>query len=68
MTRLDPSIIEHHIHTWLDIVPVFQKKIPIHPSKRDAIKAAIDKLKQIGFIYPIEYTTWVSNPILILKK
>jgi len=42
--------------------------MPIHPSKHDAIKTEIDKLKQSGFIYPIEYTTWVSDHVPILKK
>ena len=41
---------------------------PINPSRQEAIKDEIDKLKQAGFIYPIEYTTWVSNPVPVLKK
>jgi hypothetical protein len=33
-----------------------------------AIKAEIDKLRATGFIYPIVYTSWVSNPIPVNKK
>ena len=33
MYGLDPSIVEHHIDTWLDVAPVFQKQRPIHSSK-----------------------------------
>jgi hypothetical protein len=33
-----------------------------------AIKAEIDKLRTTGFIYPIAYTSWVSNPIPVDKK
>jgi hypothetical protein len=33
-----------------------------------AIKAEIDKLRAAGFIYPIAYTSWVSNPIPVNKK
>jgi hypothetical protein len=33
-----------------------------------AIKAEIDKLRAAGFIYPIAYTSWVSNPIPVEKK
>jgi hypothetical protein len=65
---LDPSIVEHHIDTWLDTTPVHQKQRPLHPSKATAIKAEIDKLRTSGFIYPIAYTSWVSNPVLIDKK
>jgi hypothetical protein len=68
MPGLDPSIVEHRIDTWPDITPVRQKQRPLHPSKVAAIKAEIDKLRTAGFIYPIAYTSWVSNPVPVDKK
>jgi hypothetical protein len=68
MLGLDPSIVEHHIDTWLEITPVRHKQQPLHPSKAAAIKAEIDKLCTVGFIYPITYISWVSNPVPIDKK
>jgi hypothetical protein len=68
MPGLDSSIIEHRIDTWPDITPVRQKQCPLHPSKEVAIKAEIDKLCTAGFIYPITYTSWVSNPVPVNKK
>jgi hypothetical protein len=65
---LDPSIVEHRIDTWPDITPVRQKQRPLHPSKATAIKVEINKLRTAGFIYPIAYTSWVSNPIPVDKK
>ena len=65
---LYPSIMEHHIDTWLDVAPICQKQWPIHPSKVAAVKAEIEKLRITGFIYPIAYTTWVSNPIPVNKN
>jgi hypothetical protein len=65
---LDPSIVEHRIDTWPDITPVHQKQRLLHPSKAAAIKAEIDKLRAVGFIYPIAYTSWVSNPVPVNKK
>ena len=41
---------------------------PIHPSKYLVVKVEIDKLWNVGYIYPIVYITWVSNPILVNKK
>ena len=38
---LDPSIVEHHINTWLDVALVHQKQCPIHPSKVATVKAKI---------------------------
>ena len=64
MPGLDLAIVEHRIDTWPDATPVRQKLRPIQPSRREAIKVEFDKLRQAGFIYPIEYTTWVSNPVL----
>jgi hypothetical protein len=68
MPGIDPSIVEHRIDTWPDITPVRQKQRPLHPAKATAIKAEIDKLRTAGFIYPIAYTSWVSNPVPVDKK
>ena len=68
MLGLDPFIVEHRIDTWLDITLVRQKQWPLHPSKAVAIKTEIDKLLAAGFIYPITYTSWVSNPVPVDKK
>jgi hypothetical protein len=68
MLSLDPSIIEHRIDTWPHIAPVRQKQQPLHPSKVAAIKAKIDKLRSTKLIYPIAYTSWVSNSVPVNKK
>ena len=68
MPRIDPYNVKHHIDTWPDVAPVCQNKWPINPSKAPAVKDEIEKLHKAGFIYPIAYTTWVSNPIPINKK
>lgn len=44
MPGMDPAIVEHHIYTWLDVRPIRQKQRPIHPGKRAAIQAEIEKL------------------------
>jgi hypothetical protein len=65
---LDPSIVGHRINTWPYVTPVHQNQRPLHPSKVVAIKVEIDKLRIVNFIYPIAYTSWVSNPVPINKK
>jgi hypothetical protein len=67
MHGLDPSIVKHRINNWPDITPIYQKQCPLHPSKAVSIKAENEKLHTAGFIYPIAYTSWVSNPIPINK-
>jgi hypothetical protein len=68
MPGLDPTIVEHHIDTWPGVSPICQKQRPLHPSKAMAIKAEIEKLHTIGFIYPISYTFWLSNLFHVNKK
>jgi hypothetical protein len=68
MPGLDPSIVKHCIDTWPDITPVRQKLRPLHPSKAATIKFEIDRLCMTGFIYPIAYTSWVSNLVPVNKK
>jgi len=65
---MDPVIMEHHIEKWHDASTIHQKQWPLHPTKDPTIKAKIDKLHWAIFIYPIEYTSWVSNPIPVNKK
>ena len=63
-----PTIMEHHIDTWPDTLPVRKKKLQLHPSKAEEINQEINKLHKAGFIYLIAYTSWVSNPIPVMKK
>ena len=60
--------MKRHIDTWPDVAPMHQNQWPIHPSKATSIKAEIEKLCTTGFIYPIAYTTWVSNPVPMNEK
>jgi ribulose 1,5-bisphosphate carboxylase large subunit-like protein len=68
MPDLDPSIVEHKIDTWIDVDLAHQKQRPLHPSKIVDIKEEIDKLHIFRFIYPIAYTSWVSNLVPINNK
>ena len=68
MPGLDPSVIENCIDNWPDVAPVYQNQRPIHPSKAPTVKEEIEKLHKAGFIYPIVYTTWVSNHVLVNKN
>jgi hypothetical protein len=68
MPGIDPRIVEHEIMTYPDVKPVWQKLRPVNPRKAAAIKAEVEKLLKVGFIYPIQLTQWVSNPVPVNKK
>ena len=65
---IDPCIVEHEIKTYPNAKPVRQWLHAVNPRKSPAIKAEIEKLLKVDFIYPITLIEWVSNPILVDKK
>jgi hypothetical protein len=54
MPSIDPRIVEHEIMTYPDAKPVWKKLRPVNPKKAIAIKAEVEKLLKVGFIYPLQ--------------
>jgi hypothetical protein len=68
MPSIDPRIVEHEITTYPNIKPVRQKLHLVNPKKATSIKNEVEKLLKEGFIYPVQLTQWVSNPVPVNKK
>ena len=68
MPGIDPHIVLHDIKTYPNAKPVRQRLHAVNPRKAPAIKAEIEKMLKVGFIYPVPLTEWVSNPALVDKK
>jgi hypothetical protein len=68
MPAIDPRIIEHEIMTYTDAKTVWQKLHLVNPRKATVIKAEVEKLINVGFIYHVQLTQWVSNLVLVNKK
>jgi hypothetical protein len=64
MPGINPHIVEHEIRTYLDAKPVRQRLRAVNPQKAPAIKVEVDKLLNVGFIYLVPLTKWVSNLIM----
>ena len=62
------SIMVHEIKTYPTAKPVRKKLRQVHPWKAAAIKAEIEKLLKVGFIYPIPLTEWVLNVVPVNQK
>jgi hypothetical protein len=45
-----------------------QKLHPVNPRKVTTIKVEVEKWLKAGFIYPVQLTQWVSNPVPVNKK
>ena len=68
MPGIDPRIVEHEIKTYPNTKTVQQHLHAVNPRKTPTIKAEIEKLLKVGFIYLVPFTEWVSNPVLVDKK
>ena len=68
MPGIDPWIVEHEIKTYPNVKPVRQRLRAFNPKKAPTIKAKIEKLLKVGFIYPVPLTEWVSNLVAVNKK
>jgi hypothetical protein len=67
MPRIPREVIEHK----LGIDPVFkaikQKKMRYTPERRETIRVEVNKLLEAGFIRPVDYPSWLANPVLVEK-
>jgi hypothetical protein len=65
---IDPKIVQHKIRTYENENPSSKKLRPANPRKVVTIKVKVEKFLNVGFIYPLPLTEWVSNPVLVDKK
>jgi len=67
MPILDENFVVHNLVVKKGAVPIKQKprKIPFHVSL--LVKKEIEKLLEVGFISPINYSEWMANVVLMKK-
>jgi hypothetical protein len=66
--RIEPRIVEHEIRTYSDAKPVRQRLRAMNPRKAPTIKVEVEKILNVGFIYLVPLTEWVSKPVPVNKK
>jgi hypothetical protein len=53
----------------IPMLSMFRQKLhSVNPRKEATIKDEVEKLIKVGFIYPVQLTEWVSNPVPVNKK
>ncbi|GKV40900.1 hypothetical protein SLEP1_g48494 [Rubroshorea leprosula] len=67
MPGIPAELTVHKLSTDPTKRPVVQKRRLFGPEKQAAIDKEIQKLLQAGFIRRVEYSEWVSNPVLVKK-
>ena len=68
MKGLDPALYTHRIYIIPDYKPMGQPQHRVNRTLRDIFKNELEKLLNIGFIYPILDSQWVSPLVIVPKK
>eukprot|EP00253_Pinus_taeda_P012024 PITA_12024 len=68
MKGIDPQLCTHHIYIEKDARPVRQPQRRLNPHLKEVVKAELQKLLYVNFIYPISDSKWVSPLVVVPKK
>jgi hypothetical protein len=68
LVSVSRTIIKHSLGTNPTVRPKKQKLWKMSDEKTEAAKAEVHRLLEAKFIEPINYPTWLSNVIMVLKK
>ena len=66
--RISPLICTHRIHLEEDVKPSRQPQRRLNPIMKEVVKKEVLKLLDVGVIYPIADSKWVSPTQVVPKK
>jgi hypothetical protein len=67
MPRIPSEVIEHKLGIDPAFKPIKQKEKRYTPERHKAIRLEVNKLLEAGFIRPVDYSSWLANPVLVEK-
>jgi hypothetical protein len=68
MPRIPREMIEHNLVIDPTFKLIKQKKRRYTPEGRETIRLDVKRLLESGFIRPVDYPSWLANPILAEKS
>ena len=68
MIGIHPSVAFHRLNILPSSRPVRKKVRRFHPDRQKIIRDEVDKLLEVGFIREVEYSDWLANVVVALKK
>jgi hypothetical protein len=68
MPGVPRELVEHALNMDPKARPIKQHLRWFDEPKRKAIEAMLHRLENTGFIREIKRSTWISNPVIVLKK
>jgi hypothetical protein len=67
MPGIPEEVIEHKLGNDLSYKPIKQKERRYTPERRETIRQEVNKLLEVRFIRPVDYPSWLANPVLVEK-
>ncbi|XP_025703666.1 uncharacterized protein [Arachis hypogaea] len=67
MPGIDPKIISHHLAVKADARPVAQRRRKMSAERAEEVARQTASLLEAGFIREVDYSTWLSNVVLVRK-
>jgi hypothetical protein len=67
MPGIPREVIEHKLGIDPAFRPIKQKERRYTPERRDTIRLEVNRLLEAGFIRPVDYPSWLANPVLVEK-
>jgi hypothetical protein len=65
MLGISREVIEHKLDIDLVFKPIKKKEKRYIPKRHETIRIEVNKLLEVGFIKPVDYPSWLANPILL---
>jgi hypothetical protein len=67
MPGISREVIEHKLGIDPTFKTIKQKERRYTTERRETIRVEVNKLLEVGFIRPVDYPSWLANPVLVEK-
>jgi hypothetical protein len=68
MLGIPRELIEHKLGIDPSYKPIKQKERRYTPYRCETISQEVNKLLKVGFIGPVDYSSWLANPVIVEKS
>ncbi|XP_072087005.1 uncharacterized protein [Arachis hypogaea] len=67
MLGIDPQLMSHHLAVKAEVKPVAQRRRKMSQERAEEVSRQTASLLKAGFIRELDYSTWLSNVVLVKK-
>jgi hypothetical protein len=68
MSRIPREMIEYKLSIDPTFKPIKQKERKYTPERCETVRLEVNKLLEARFIKPVDYPSWLANPVLVEKS